>query len=596
MLKQFQPLCLLFTCLLLVLSACTSPPSTPTHDAAESDSGIHDAFALQIDELLSRLDTDNAESLLANLQLLENQAISSDHHGLLAYARARIYLASDDIDSAYLALNNSNIRQHQMMASLPVQVKMGLVNAELLARRQQNLAAARQRIYLAPLLDDETAYQDNHDAIWALLSQVDSRSIDSHQYQQEQVLFQWLQLNHIIQSSGLPLQQQVAAIDKWQQQNPWHPAARRPPAAVELLRNGALAAPTKIAVILPLDGKFRKHGIAIRDGLMQAYYRSGYRPLINFYAFDELPGFIDVYQEAVYDGAELVIGPLFKEQLQELYQYPQLPVPTIALNRLDEPAPAEAAPAGLYTFSLSPDDEIDSVVSLASAEQRQRAIILRQSDDWARRASDIFRDQWQAAGHRILTEGSFDAAREQSAVVQAALNINKSKQRHRQLQWLTGLSLEFEPRRRQDVDMIMLLARTEAAASIRPLLAFHYAGDIPIYATSSIYRGYADRKTNNDLNGIRFSDMPVLIREPDTISDDYRQSPLIRFYAFGMDAFALSERIRLMGELPALQIHGATGRLHVASQAVVRKTDYGLFRAGLVQALPTPDAEPPVTP
>ena len=44
------------------------------------------------------------------------------------------------------------------------------------------------------------------------------------------------------------------------------------------------------------------------------------------------------------------------------------------------------------------------------------------------------------------------------------------------------------PRRRQDFDVIFLLASDPAQARrLRPLLIYHYSGDVPVYSSSAVY-------------------------------------------------------------------------------------------------------------
>jgi uncharacterized protein len=58
-------------------------------------------------------------------------------------------------------------------------------------------------------------------------------------------------------------------------------------------------------------------------------------------------------------------------------------------------------------------------------------------------------------------------------------------------------TLEYEPRRRQDADFLFLAARPNEALLMRPQLRFHYAGDLPIYATSSLYDAVAATTPNS---------------------------------------------------------------------------------------------------
>ncbi|NIW24215.1 MAG: penicillin-binding protein activator, partial [Gammaproteobacteria bacterium] len=91
----------------------------------------------------------------------------------------------------------------------------------------------------------------------------------------------------------------------------------------------------------------------------------------------------------------------------------------------------------------------------------------------------------------------------------------------------SGLPIEFEPRRRQDVDMIFFAADPGAARLLAPQFRFHFAGDLPTYATSEIYEAAA-RGSDPDLNGVIFADIPWLLT-PDANTDALRSS-LLRYW------------------------------------------------------------------
>lgn len=586
MVKQIHVFFLLFTASILI--GCAAPGQRPVSEDSTVAALQDDTFYQQIEQITRQIETGDTENTPLQLAELENIATSDNHHSLLAYAYARLFIAENNYLAAAGILNSTSTRQHLQQSDDTVVLLISLLNAEILEAQQQALAAARLRVYLAPIINDETQYQQNHQAIWRLLAQADIDENTLQRFSQEQDLLHWLQLSRIVQHSTLSLDQQLRAIDQWLADNSLHPAAKWPPQDIDMIRHYSEQRPQKIAVILPLEGKYRALGTAIRDGLMRAWFESGHQPLLVFYNFDELPGFLDVYHEAIFDGADMVIGPLFKEQLQELLQYQDiLPVPTIALNRLDDSTLAR--PQNLFEYSLSSDDEIRSLITLAQRQQHHNAIVIHQPDSWAQRAADTFISEWQQQQGKILASASFDNTREQSALVQNVLNLDKSRQRSRELQWLTGLTLENEPRRRQDIDLILLITRPEAAASIRPLLSFHYASNIPVYANSSVYRGYPNPSFDNDLNGIYFTDAPLVINSQSLGDSSYRQSPFIRMHAMGMDAFRLSERIQLLAQLPLLTLPGASGQLSVENGIVQRQTAYARFVRGRVQSISLPD-------
>jgi outer membrane PBP1 activator LpoA protein len=184
-----------------------------------------------------------------------------------------------------------------------------------------------------------------------------------------------------------------------------------------------------------------------------------------------------------------------------------------------------------------------------------------------------------------------------TAEIQRLLLIDESRARHRQLNANLGASLEFEPRRRADVDCRFLAANAAAGRLIRPQLRFLYAGDIPTYATSAIYQPGA--AADPDLDGIMFVDAPAVIGS-DPRADDLRATlsrrwpagatGRMRFYAMGFDAYALATAMR--SGVPT-EVSGLTGTLtQDASRRIHRQMPWAQFREDRIVPLPgnTPDS------
>jgi len=72
------------------------------------------------------------------------------------------------------------------------------------------------------------------------------------------------------------------------------------------------------------------------------------------------------------EGAELIIGPLGREQVSQLSALEQLPVPTLAVNYSEDSEPA----GNLYQFGLSAEDEARQVAQRAWVEGHRTAMIL----------------------------------------------------------------------------------------------------------------------------------------------------------------------------------------------------------------------------
>jgi outer membrane PBP1 activator LpoA protein len=109
-------------------------------------------------------------------------------------------------------------------------------------------------------------------------------------------------------------------------------------------------------------------------------------------------------------------------------------------------------------------------------------------------------------------------------------------------------------------------------------LKFHFAGDVPAYATSDSFE--PDPAANVDLDGLYFPDMPWMVSSDpvtDRIRDAVREAwpartaRRDRLYAFGFDAYRLVPALRSNGMSGAAEIAGVTGKLRLDDQNRIRR-------------------------
>ena len=187
-----------------------------------------------------------------------------------------------------------------------------------------------------------------------------------------------------------------------------------------------------------------------------------------------------------------------------------------------------------------------------------------------------FTQRWQALGGEVATAALFHDQQSLSPVIKNALNIPRSEARANEIERLLGRNLEFTPRRRMDIDFVFMLARAQEARTIKPMLAYHYGGDLPVYALSRIYGGSPSPELDRDLEQVRFTEMPWILdnQQPlkQQILDNLPQSRgLLRLYAMGADSFYLYPRLRQLTQLLDSRIPGQTGFLSLDSNQVVHR-------------------------
>lgn len=406
------------------------------------------------------------------------------------------------------------------------------------------------------------------------------------------VVAAWLELGRVAADSAGNLFRLRAGLLDWRERHPEHPAAVD---LVELLLAEYQALteyPRRIALLLPLGGRQAAAASAVRDGFIAGYLaqgNNGERPTLRVYDTTEL-GPTGAYDRAAREGADFIVGPLLKEELAELADAELPPVPTLALNWADE---GIALPGYMYQFALAPEEEAAAVARRAVQDGMRRALVLLSDTDQGFRMARSFIAAFQAEGGEVLGQQAFDQReRDFSFEITGLLLLNESRARHQRIQAALGRTLEFEPRRRQDADFIFLAARPSEASLIRPQLRFHFAGELPIYATSLTYD--PGHPGNADLDGVLFADMPWRVGAADTeFMSQFRAFGLNaldrngRLYAFGADAYRLVPVLHNRSATMGSGMKGLTGVLRVGADGrVQRELEWGRFQRGRVQHAP----------
>ena len=437
-------------------------------------------------------------------------------------------------------------------------------------------ASIDQRIQLSPLLDSEDQ-QLNHDRLWHALQSLPSDRLSTMAATApDDVTEGWYELALTVRNNQESLDRQQSAIESWQKRWLSHPGSVLLPSGLILVEELIEKQPAHLAVLLPQSGPLEIAANAIRDGFMAAYYSAAERqsglPELRFYDSAD-SDMVTLFQQAIDQGAQAVIGPLGKDKVTDLALYNALPIPTLAFNYASEVTnPA----SNLFQLGLSSEDEARQVAQRAWLEGHRVAIIYHDQASWGERTASAFRMAWEALGGSVVTQSSFSSRSNFSQLIEQSLEIDRSKSRWKRLQQTLASTLNFEPRRRQDADFIFLIAKPAQARQIKPALAFHYASELSVYSTSRVYDGSGDPSKNRDLDGIRFVTMPWLFDKssPVKISIDKFASPapsLNQLYALGADAFKLYPRLPQLESLPDTQLYGLTGSLTMTDDREIKR-------------------------
>ena len=433
--------------------------------------------------------------------------------------------------------------------------------------------------------------------MWTALQHFDRPALKALQAQGDPVLRGWVAL--ALACRYPDAEERLTALDNWQKRYDRHPAQ----AKSEVLRSGLLRdyETATIALLAPLSGPLAQAGGALSDGFLAAFFEAQrQRQKPGFAHTENAPGqgqrkdvvLIDTgryetieeaYASALASDADLVVGPLEKQQVSRLLSDPTRERPLLTLNL---PNPAAAASGAVLQLSLAPEDEVIQLAELAYALGYRRATLLRPAGDWGERMESALLTRWYAQGGAVASAGVYAKRSDYSEVVRSALDLDASSERNRSMRQLFAGALEVQERRRRDLDLVFLLCRnSDEARALKPLIDYHYAGDLPVFTISTADTGSNDPRSNRDLNGVHVLSMPGRLSRPENSETPGLTGSLGALYALGHDAFRIAGKFHTLESAGGTRFAGDTASLSANGNGrLTRELRLAEFNRGTLQA------------
>ena len=489
---------------------------------------------------------------LAELEALEEGLVSSNTE---RFIRSQLLWLKGDIAAA-------NAKLGEVFASTEQELDL------LLAERQRRASEAGETVAAAKIAlerlrlgyegDETTSYSE----VFDLLSRASEQQIAAalRKTEPSSDWAAWLSLNRAYRKGR-------NEVMIWRQSHPNLPdGLLNLPSGLQAWLESDL--PTRVAVLLPLSGRLKDAGEGVLEGITEGLYASyrdsALRPQLITIDTEAAGTGRAAYLAALESGADFVVGPLTKERVDELQAEETLPIPVLALNRGSNTAlNLSTNEKQLLTLSLAPEDEAIQLASMIWQEGLRKPLVIMPDSAWGNRMQDAFASAWGLLGGdvRALTVLSDEAS--DNETVATSLATLQSESRIKAVEKAFEAPVDSQARRRTDLDSVALLAPTpQMAREIRPLLRFHYAGRLPVFAPSTIYQAESGI-TNRDLNGIRF------VLPPSAFTTNMKRST--QLHALGLDAAALIDHFYQAGQSQGTLLFGATGDLSVDTAGNVRR-------------------------
>tara|TARA_Y200000002_G_scaffold323687_1_gene284989 strand:- start:200 stop:1384 length:1185 start_codon:yes stop_codon:yes gene_type:complete len=348
----------------------------------------------------------------------------------------------------------------------------------------------------------------------------------------------------------------------------------------------------KVAILLPMTGRYSKIGKAIFQGIeLELNSKNNNIPKLTIYdTGDENINIKIVYNEILDQNYDYIIGPLRKELINKILRYGSERLPILTLNYLNN---FKGLKQGVHQFGLLPEDESICIAEKAIIDGNNNASIFYPDNIWGKRIAESFSLRYKELGGKIIDTSIYTKDDEQNNIsIRNLLKIEESINRKRNLENILKIKLQYKPFISDDLNMIFSVGTSKDMRVIKPQFNFNYAEDIPFYSTSHIYNGVYDKEKNQDLNNIKFCDIPWLynnknLKTKTILREGSDKKDLLRFVAIGMDAIKIIYNIRNLENNKNKFLLGDTGYLKLDEfNRIRRHLIIARFKNGKAKKIP----------
>ncbi|MDN3700280.1 penicillin-binding protein activator [Vibrio artabrorum] len=586
--------------LAITLAACSSGPQAPTRvDITLDPAQSTESYMMQADSSKGSLQNDwlimalkasvqagKTDQATLLIKRLAKQALSDVQQAEWQLARARLLVNNSQPEQAYSQLN------FQPWWKLPNEQWKDYheLRANILEMLSQYFEASRELVlYSEFITDDDKAQQQAADRIWQNLNNYSQYEIlELKTSPEEDVLAGWLQLAVYMKTLNSSLPDLQKTLSDWLAENPHHPAATYTPQAITDILALDIRKPTNTALLLPLTGKYGRQAQLVRDGFIFAMMNDKEREEdATLTVLDtNVQSTAEIEAALEKNNVDFIVGPLIKSNITKLQQAQkdqEHSIPALALNIPEELEPN----SNICYLTLSPEQEVAQAAKHLFAQGYKYPLILAPKGHLGERVEQAFKEEWKKYSNNDVTVSFFSDKRQLQRNVNQVFGLQESQQRIAQMDKLLNLDLETEPRSRRDIDSVYIVAKNSELTLIKPFIEVAINPDARQPALFSNSRSNSGDKQYEDLTGVFYSDIPLLIdnknklnKELDELWPAYSNGQK-RLQALGMDAYYLMDALPQMKAVQGFSIPGETGILTIDNNCVVQReiswAEHGAF-------------------
>ncbi|MCG9596530.1 penicillin-binding protein activator [Vibrio sp. Isolate25] len=574
--------------LAVTLAACSTAPSTPTNvDITLDPNQSMQTYLMRADSSVGSIQSDWL--IMALKAAIESDDLTQADLLVKRLSRQKLsHLQQAEWQLAHAEILNKQEQYEQALSQLKFNPSWNLADeqwkdyhqlrAQLLTQQGQYFEAARELTRSAEFVEraKQTAIAQN---IWSNLNQYNQDQITELSAEaDEEVLDGWLQLAIYTKTLSSNIPQLKNTLEKWLAENPSHPAATYTPQAIVDILNLEVVKPVSTALLLPLSGKFAKQAQLIRDGFILEMMNDTERDEnANLTVIDTNTVTPEQLERTLVEkNVDFVVGPLIKSNIEKLQQAQasfSRPLPTLALNIPDN---LESGNNTCY-LALSPDQEVAQAAKHLFTQGYRYPLILAPQGRLGTRVVEAFEEEWKKYSKDKVAVNLFGDKRQLQRDINKVFGLQESQQHIAQMESLLAIPLESQPRSRRDIDAVYIVAGSSELTLIKPFIEVAVNPDTVPPKLFSNSRSNSGRQQYEDLSGVMYSDIPLLIQPNEALEAQMEQlwpkdsNAEKRLQALGMDAYLLMEQLPQMKVVDGHTLQGNTGVLSINKDCVVQR-------------------------
>ena len=286
---------------------------------------------------------------------------------------AQLAASQQDFDSALrllIPLQAETTLLPQAIGSLHATLALAYENQD------NPLRAVEQRFLAEPFLTDNAAVEANQRKLWeSLAAQPRDTLLEMRGESASSVIQGWIDLALAVHDN----ERREQAVAQWRLAYADHPLSDAVLAMIVASQDQTRAIPGslsgKVAVLLPLDTEvYAAVADALRQGIVTAHQVQQSAAELTFYASgSSQEETLATYQQALVDGAQYVIGPMTRDEVNALAASTLVEVTTLVLNQPDLKTPANDK---LFWFGRPLEAETRQVAEIGRELGMQSALVI----------------------------------------------------------------------------------------------------------------------------------------------------------------------------------------------------------------------------